>query len=487
MKLSRRSALVGLASAAATVAIPGCGGSNALTPPPSSKTLYDLIVVGAGCAGISAARTALGYGAKVLVLEAQAHIGGRAYTDTTTFSEIGFDLGAQFFQNVLDGNELFDIARAQGLTVLDVAGNGPPESMVTAIMRGVAAASASDVTDFAATLASLKKAILTTGALIDSGAQADVAVNTVVSSFSSLPWYIPAAAQSFGEIVGPNGSLLDLYVFTLAEPAPYAIPGGDFVIKIGMGSFIASLAKGISVMTSAPVTAITTGGPAILVTANGVTYQGKTLVVTVPTNVLAKSNKAGGIQFTPALPASYVSAFAGLPLLPAYKALLGFKPSFQFNVPGIAPSPPQSFTAILPLVNTENSAYFPNFWNTNTCEFVATGSLPAQLEAAGQAGAASILLRELETAFPGATAAWDGRITASSWLTNPYFGGAFSAALPGQFPARAVIAQPIGNQLWFAGEATSSQGIRGTLLAAYRTGAASAASALKTVGMAVRS
>jgi monoamine oxidase len=75
-------------------------------------------------------------------------------------------------------------------------------------------------------------------------------------------------------------------------------------------------------------------------------------------------------------------------------------------------------------------------------------------------------------------------------MSNPYFGGAFSAALPGQYGSRAVIQKPIGNQLWFAGEATSTGGERGLLLAAYRTGltagTAAATTALKISGASAR-
>jgi monoamine oxidase len=489
MRVSRRHALISLASAAATSALPACGGGSfvpAPAPLPSPTTTFDVIIVGAGCAGIAAARAALSYGANVLVLEAQNRIGGRAYTDTKTFAEIGFDLGAQFFQACLTGDELFEIAQAQGLTLLDSAGTGPPESLGVSITLGTAAAGSTDVLNFGIATAALKAAILSAGAAIAADPALDVPVSSILTpSITSLPWYEPAASQSINEIVGStNMSLLDLYVYTNFEPLPFAVPGSDFIVKTGMGTFIASLAKGLPIVTSAPVSAITTGGATISVTTGNTTYQAKTVIVTAPTNVLAKSNTSGGIRFNPPLPSSYLSAFAGLPLVPIYKALLGFKSSVQFNVPGV--SPQQSFSVVLPLVNSEISTFFPNFWGTNTCEFIANGTLAQTLDAAGNQGAAPLLLAQLETVFPGATAAWDGRITGTNWMSNPYFGGAFSAALPGQYGSRAVIQKPIGNQLWFAGEATSTGGERGLLLAAYRTGqtagTAAATTALKISG-----
>src|SRR5581483_6833245 len=156
--LSRRRFLVGTGTAAAAASLAACNGSTA-PPAINANTIYDLIVVGAGISGIAAARTAQGYGAKVLVLEAQQRIGGRTFTDTTTFSEIGFDLGAQFFQQCISGNELWQIAQAEGQTLLPSAGQNPPAGLGSGFMAGTAMATPSQAADFLATTATLKSAI----------------------------------------------------------------------------------------------------------------------------------------------------------------------------------------------------------------------------------------------------------------------------------------------------------------------------------------
>lgn len=457
-------------------------------PPKPANTTYDLIVVGAGIAGISAARTATAFGANVLVLEAQNRIGGRAYTDTTTFSEIGFDLGAQFFQACLSGNELFDLAQQQGLDLLAAAGTGSTPALASAFTIGSNDAGAEGL-NFLATSALIKKALLAAGSLIALGA-ADAPISSVVSSLASEPWYTPALQQAVLEIMGNTEmSMLDLYDYILLQPAAFATPGDDYIVKSGMGTFVSSLAKGLRILTGSPVTNITTGGPTVTVTSNGATYSAKSVVVTAATNVLAKGNTAGGIQFNPPLPDAYLNAFANLPLVPIFKALLGFKPGFQLNVPGVTPQ--TAFSVVVPLVNSEISSFFPNFWNTNTCEFIADSDLAQTLEStyvgSGPNAAAAMLLAEMEPTFPGATAAWDGRITGSTWISNPYFGGAFSAAKVGAVPDRGAIAHAIGNQLWFAGEAVNTAGDRGLLQGALRSGAVAAQAAMKQIGLAIRS
>jgi monoamine oxidase len=475
LNLSRRRFVVGAGTAAAAASLAACGGAS--NPVPSdANTVYDLIVVGAGVSGIGAAKTAQSYGAKVLVLEAQPHIGGRTFTDTTTFSEIGFDLGAQFFQQCIAGNELWQIAQAQGLTLLPSAGKAPPAGLGSGFMSGTAIATPSQVSDFLATTLAIKSAIFSQGLAIAGGAP-DVSVRSVVSPYSSLPWYDAAVSQAATELMGSlDRSDLDLYDFMTVQFAPFVTPGDDYVVRTGVGTFVANLAKGLNIQTNTPVTAIATTPASVTVqTATGKSFSSKTIIVTASTAVLA----SGGIAFTPALPAAYTAAFAGLPLANVYKCLMGLSGP-RLNVPDSAFG--TNFGVVLPLVAGDSAAIFPNFWNTNTVEFIANGALALDLETGGPAHAAQVLMAQLQTHFPGAT--WDGRITGSTWTTNPYTKGAYSGALVGQVPVRTLLQQPISNQLWFAGEAINASGSRGVIQGAYRSGIAAATAAMKAAGLA---
>lgn len=474
--LSRRRFVIGASMAAAAAAsLAACGGgSNAMVP--SANTVFDLIVVGAGISGIGAARTAQGYGANVLVLEAQPHIGGRTFTDTTTFSEIGFDLGAQFFQQCISGNELWQIAQAQGLTLLPSAGKAPPAGLGSGFMVGTALASPAQVADFLSTTLAIKSAIFNAGLAIASGAP-DVSIRSVVSAYSSLPWYDAAVSQAATELMGSlDRSDLDLYDFMTVQFAPFVTPGDDYVVKTGVGTFVTNLAKGLNIQTSTPVTSITTAPGGVTVqSATGKRFSSKTIIVTASTAVLASN----GIAFSPALPAAYTAAFAGLPLANVYKCLMGLTGP-RLNVPD--PTFGTNFGVVVPLVAGDSAAIFSNFWSTNTVEFIANGALALDLETGGPAHAAQVLMAQLQTHFPGAT--WDGRITASTWTTNPYIKGAYSGALVGQVPARTLLQQPISNQLWFAGEAINATGSRGVIQGAYRSGIAAATAAMKAAGLA---
>ncbi|MET0444187.1 MAG: FAD-dependent oxidoreductase, partial [Pseudorhodoplanes sp.] len=75
----------------------------------------DVVVIGAGAAGIAAARRIQAAGRKVIVLEASAQIGGRCATDSATF-DVPLDLGARWLHTP-ESNVLVKLARGAGIDV----------------------------------------------------------------------------------------------------------------------------------------------------------------------------------------------------------------------------------------------------------------------------------------------------------------------------------------------------------------------------------
>ena len=73
-------------------------------------------MIGAGAAGIAAARRIMAANRKVVVLEATGQIGGRCLTDSTTF-DAPFDRGARWIHNP-DTNPMIRLARGAGLDVV---------------------------------------------------------------------------------------------------------------------------------------------------------------------------------------------------------------------------------------------------------------------------------------------------------------------------------------------------------------------------------
>ena len=103
---SRRDVLAGLGGASLSALLPRLSFAQSLPANP------DVVVIGAGGAGLSAARTLLKAGKSVVILEAMNRVGGRAYTESETFG-VPFDWGCQWIQ-AADRNPLLPLAKEWG-------------------------------------------------------------------------------------------------------------------------------------------------------------------------------------------------------------------------------------------------------------------------------------------------------------------------------------------------------------------------------------
>ena len=101
-----------LSASAALAATPVLGGGAVAAPVPRDA---DIVVVGAGAAGIAAARRIMAANRKVIVVEAAGRIGGRCQTDISSF-DVPFDRGARWMHNP-ETNPMIRLGRAAGLEI----------------------------------------------------------------------------------------------------------------------------------------------------------------------------------------------------------------------------------------------------------------------------------------------------------------------------------------------------------------------------------
>src|SRR5262245_55777812 len=107
MRMTRRSFL---SASAALAAVPALGRHGWGAPLPRDA---DIVVIGAGAAGIAAARRIVAANRKVIVVEASSQIGGRCLTDVSTF-DVPFDRGARWMHSP-DTSALVKLAGSAGL------------------------------------------------------------------------------------------------------------------------------------------------------------------------------------------------------------------------------------------------------------------------------------------------------------------------------------------------------------------------------------
>jgi phytoene dehydrogenase-like protein len=81
--------------------------------------MLDVVVIGAGVAGLAAARALSDAGRRVRVLEARDRIGGRVFTQRPDGLPVAVELGAEFIHGI--DNAVWEVADAAALTVADSA------------------------------------------------------------------------------------------------------------------------------------------------------------------------------------------------------------------------------------------------------------------------------------------------------------------------------------------------------------------------------
>src|ERR1043166_10311134 len=107
MTMTRRTFLSASAGLAATPVF--CRARAGAAPLPREA---DIVVIGAGAAGIAAARRIMAANRKVIVIEAANQIGGRCITDGSSF-DVPFDRGARLMHNP-DAHPMLNLARSVG-------------------------------------------------------------------------------------------------------------------------------------------------------------------------------------------------------------------------------------------------------------------------------------------------------------------------------------------------------------------------------------
>jgi monoamine oxidase len=237
----------------------------------------DVLVVGAGVAGIAAARQLRARGLSCLVMEAKGRIGGRAYTDAT-----GFDHGASWLHQAHD-NPLTALAEALGFETVDHD--------------------------------TLRQRLLFT-----EGRFATTAERRAFAAAEDHFWRVIEAAAADGapdrpaSDAAPQGRRFDALVahwegaqicaaelarMSLHDFATTALDGPNLLLRRGLGTLVSTLAEGLPIRLNAPVMQLDWSGNHVEASGAFGRIRARAAIITVSTGVLAQ----GGITFTPDLPA----------------------------------------------------------------------------------------------------------------------------------------------------------------------------------------
>ena len=395
----------------------------------------EVVVVGAGVAGLTAARRLAALGIDFVVLEAKRRVGGRACTDRTSLG-LPFDLGCHWLHSA-NLNPFSRIAARFGFTAV-------PNRLNRRIHDGRGWATDAELDGWAA----FERA--QSDRLDEAGASGqDVPASTLLDPCHR--WSGLNAAW-FGIL---NGAAPDCV--STADLARYRDTGDNRQVREGLGTLVARYATGVRVRLGAPVRTVRWGGPGVEVEGPAGTLQARVAIVTVSTTALAR----GRIRFDPSLPPDRVDAIEGLQLGHALRIAIRF-PSGTFG------DPRHSHEIFADDSSSALSFQVHPFGRSMATAYAGAG-FAAELESAGIEASRSLVVEHLAAMFGSAVSRRAGAAIMSGWAADVDIGGAYSFARPGGGDLRARLATQVGNRLWFAGEAASRHGFS-TVHGAWETG-----------------
>jgi monoamine oxidase len=379
----------------------------------------DIAIVGAGAAGLGAARALENSGLSIIVLEARDRVGGRGHTIMAA-PDITFDMGCGWLHSA-DKNSFVEIAERLNFEIDKTRPPWREQSF-----------------DAGFPLEERLDFIKALDAFYD---RAEEAANSGRESAASL--YLEPGNR-WNPMIDAlstyiNGSELDR--ISILDMDAYEDTEINWRVRRGYGALMAAYGAPCPLALNCNVTLIDHSGKRVrLETSRGSLSAGK-VIVTVPTNLIADE----AIRFHPGMPAK-VDAARGLPLGLADKVMLALeKPEAlpkDGNLRGATMRTAMGSFHLRPFGQACIEGYFG-------------GRFARQLEDAGDGALAAQSIDEIAALLGNDYRRILKPLAQSRWAHDPFARGSYSHALPGHASDRAVLAAPVDGRLFFAGEATS--------------------------------
>jgi monoamine oxidase len=408
----------------------------------------DVVVIGAGAAGVAAARRIQAANRKVILIEATSQIGGRCLTDTTSF-DTPFDRGARWLHNP-DTNPMIKLARTVGLDV-------SPVVLGQKIRIGRRNARAGETEEFLAALVRANRAI-------DDASHGRIDV----SCASALPKDLGDWAGTAEFTLGAGATGKDTRDVSAIDKARGTDRNAVIACRQGLGTLMTKLGGELPLALSTPADQISWNGRDVTVDTPAGKIAARAAIITVSSNVLA----AGNIKFTPELPKRQLDA--------ASKLSLGSYDRIALQLPGNPLGLGRDDIVIEQSTSTRTALLFANVGGSSLCLIDVAGSFGRDLSAQGEAAMAAFAAEWLTKLFGSDAVAGIKKTTATRWNAAPFALGAMSSAVPGGQPSRKILTEPLGS-LFLAGEATHET-LWGTVDGAWESGERAADAALQKIG-----
>lgn len=384
----------------------------------------DVVIVGAGAAGVGAGMELTKRGVPFVILEASDRVGGRAYTDKTSLP-YAWDKGCHWLhcadvnplvaeadrvgaQYLTEGRDDWNAVWAKG-DWADKAGRADTLSIMEAAFEAVYEAGGNG------------RDVPIADVLPDAGERAPIVRHWIQLMSSGDP-----------EQVSTRGY------------ADYEDTEHNWPVKTGYGDLIERLAAGLPVRLNTPVSGIEQRSNNVRVITRSGTIEAKAAIVTASTAVL----NSGAIEIGAGPARDLLALMENVPCGFYEKVAIAFDSDVFGHVeqPSVNILPPDGSVPV--------NFQFANFGNPMVIGHVA-GGVAKQLLAEGDAAMVEFSMERLVAGFGSDIKARMVNAATTDWGSNQFVRGGYSFAKPGCAHLRHQMIEADTGSLAFAGEAFS--------------------------------
>ncbi|HEX8175807.1 MAG TPA: NAD(P)/FAD-dependent oxidoreductase [Pyrinomonadaceae bacterium] len=444
----------------------------------------DVLVIGAGVAGLAAARALCAAGLGVAVLEARARVGGRVYTHLDKALSMPCELGAEFLQG--GGNDAQQLAGRARLTLSEVSGKH------LYFRNGVL----SESKDYWSELSGILEAA-------GRAEPHDISFEELLASYFQGEDREEIRRLATAYVEGFHAARAErLSSLWLARTEQAADLEGEqqFRVLNGFAAIVERLYEEIKILggrvyLNAIVNEVKWDGGQVVIEAQSPTgfrrepFRATRAVVTLPLGVLkASAGEAGSVRFVPEL-SEKIDALGRLEMGQALRLTLRFRDRFWERIELPSQDGTRQGLSELGFIHTDVEP-FPTWWT------LAPIRAPLLTGWVGGRRAEKLYQKEEKEIVSEALNALTKILGIErndvedlleeyyfhDWTNDPFSRGAYSYVAVGGLEAQEILAQPLQDTLYFAGEATEHTGKNATVHGAMMTGIRAANEILREFG-----